>query len=364
MTRLRVGLIVNPIAGIGGAAGHKGSDKDWQADLDAGFEPRSGERAQRFVDEVGDAVDWLTLPGDMGVPGLPSLDTPAKRIGHTGPQDTVQAARDLVDAGIDLLVFTGGDGTATDVAGAVGDDAPCLGLPAGVKITSPVFAHDIPEAAWLVRHLLPGFETVARDVTDLDEAAYRDGRLETHLTGSLHVPLSPMVQGGKVATTQETPLDGLVEHALQDWDRQAVHIIGAGSVCRALKQTFWGDPTLLGVDVVQGDRIAVADADGPTLESVIDAHDGPVHIHVSLIGGQGVAIGRGTQVITPPVLAQAGWDHFHVIAPPEKLLGLRGITIDSGDPDLDATAPKYLRVIAGRNETRMVRVNPPPKTSS
>jgi predicted polyphosphate/ATP-dependent NAD kinase len=240
-------------------------------------------------------------------------------------------------------------------------------VPAGVKITSAVFAHDITEAAWLLTHLSPGFETLARDVTDLDEDAYRRGRLETRLAGSLHAPVSPLVQGGKVATTMDTPLEGLVEHVLRDWDREAVTIIGAGSVCHAVKKAFWGEATLLGFDVVEADRIVATDCDAHGLERRVAAARAAgkdVHIVLSIIGGQGVLIGRGTQVLTPAVLRAAGWAHIHVVAPPEKLLGLRGLTVDSGDERLDRQAPKYLRVISGRNETRMCRINAPPKDSS
>ncbi len=365
---LRVGLIVNPISGIGGEAGYKGSDADWRKALDAGFEPHAGERASRFVESLHDAdVAWLSAAGAMGVAGLPTIEAAAKAIGETTPEDTAAAAEAMRTAGVDLICFVGGDGTATDVARTVGTTVPCLGVPAGVKITSPVFAHDLEEAAWLVSHLAPGFETIARDVTDLDEEAYRAGRLDTRLTGSLLVPASPMVQGGKIATVADTPLDGMVTHLMRDWDTAALTIVGAGSVCRAIKKGFWGEPTLLGVDVIAGDRIIAADVDAPTLEALVAeaAVEGrPVRIVVTLIGGQGVAFGRGTQVITPKVLRAAGWDHVHIVAPPEKLLGLRGIIIDTGDPALDASAPKYIRVISGHNETRMVRVNPPPKESS
>lgn len=357
---LRVGLLVNPIAGIGGAAGHKGSDRDWKADLDAGFEPHAPERAARFVTAVGDAVEWLTVPGALGVADRPVLDAlPAKAIGGTTAEDTLAAAVALVEAGVDLLCFVGGDGTATDVAQAVGTRVPCLGVPAGVKITSPVFAHDVDEAAWLVANLGDGFETVDRDVTDLDEAAYREGRIETHLTGQLRVPLSPAVQGGKVATTVDTPLEPLVEQVLRDWDRDAVWLVGAGSVCRAVKDRFWGAPTLLGVDMIDGDRIVATDLDGPAVERTVQTAHGdgrPVKVLLSTIGGQGVLLGRGTQVLTPKALRAIGWDNLHVAAPPEKLLGLRGLWVDSGDPGWDAEAPKHLRVVTGWNETRMVRV--------
>lgn len=357
---LRVGLLVNPIAGIGGPGAHKGSDTDWQAALDAGAEPTAPPRAARFLAALDD-TRVVTVPGCMGVPRTPTVEVELpSAIGATTPEDTQRAARALRDAGIDLLCFVGGDGTAADVAAALrdGPDLPVLGIPGGVKITSPVFAHDIEEAAWLVRNLEPGFETVARDVTDLDEAAYRAGRIDVRLRGSLQVPLSPAVQGGKVPTTVDTPLEPLVDQVLESWDPDALYLVGAGSVCKVVKDRFDGDGTLLGVDAVLAGRIIATDLDARQSAALLAEHDPhrDVQLVLSIIGGQGVLLGRGTQVLAPDTLRRIGWDRIHVVAPPEKLVGLRGLWVDSGDLELDASAPKYVRVTSGWHETRMLKL--------
>lgn len=353
---LRVGLLVNPIAGIGGEGGFKGSDRDWQQALEEGYTPHAGERASRFAEVVGDTVEWLTVSGAMGVNGLPTISKDETVLGETTAQDTQEAVKELAAQGIDLLCFVGGDGTAADVAASVPDGVPCLGVPGGVKITSPVFAHDVHEAAALVQALDPGFPTVARDVTDLDEDAYREGRVETVLKGSLLVPMSPFVQGGKCATPQDTPLEPLVDQVLEDWHKESAYLVGAGSVCKAIKDRFWGDPTLLGVDAIVGDRIVQTDLDGAAIEAFLE-EQGDVRVLLSIIGGQGMLLGRGTQVFTPKALRTIGWDRIHVIAPPEKLMGLPALHVDSGDADFDASAPKHMRVRSGWNEMRMVRVH-------
>ena len=189
--------------------------------------------------------------------------------------------------------------------------------------------------------------------------------METRLTGSLRVPLSPAIQGGKCATTTETPLEPLVEQVLEDWDRDAAYLVGAGSVCQAIKASFWGEPTLLGVDAIVGDRIVATDLNGPAVESFIaqqQAEGRKVRILLSTIGGQGMLLGRGTQVLTPSALRGVGWDAITVVAPPEKLIGLKGLHVDSGDAGFDAAAPKHLRVTAGWHETRMVRILRGPTT--
>lgn len=361
---LRVGLVVNPVAGLGGPAALKGSDEaSWRKALALGYSPTSPERAQRFVAQVGAEASWVTVRGALGGDWCPGAELVGRAapyvLGETGPADTRDAAAAVRAAKVDLLCFVGGDGTATDVAAAVATTVPCLGVPAGVKITSPVFAHDVEEASWLVRMLAPGFETTLRDVTDVDERAYREGRLDVALTGSLRVPLSPAVPGGKVATSHETTLTGLVEQVLQAWDPAAVHLVGAGSVCMALKEQFWGTPTLLGLDCIDGSRIAQADLTDRDVATRVDAArevGRRVCVWLSPIGGQGMLLGRGTQMLRPESLRKVGWENLFVVAPPEKLVGLRALHVDSGDPAFDATAPRHQRVIVGWNETRMVRV--------
>jgi predicted polyphosphate/ATP-dependent NAD kinase len=366
MSPLRVGLIVNPVAGVGGPGGFKGSDGQWQAALAQGYEPTAPARAARFVAEVarhGATVAWLTVPGVMGVAGLPTIDWQGGiELGATGASDT-RAATLAMRSRVDLLCFVGGDGTATDVAKALATALatalPCLGIPAGVKITSPVFCHDVEEAAWLVAHLAPGFETIDRDVTDVDEEAYRAGRLQVTLTGSLRVPRHPALQGGKVATSSDTPMGPLVEMVMANWAPDAIHILGAGSVMRAIKSQFWGEPTLLGFDAINDDRIVARDLDDRRLAAILDdaeARGQQVRLLLSPIGGQGMLLGRGTQVLRPDLLRRIGWQRVQVVAPPEKLLGLRCLWIDSGDAELDAAAPRHIRVITGWNETRMMRL--------
>lgn len=361
---LRVGLIVNPVAGLGGPGAYKGSDLNWKDALAAGYTPTAPQRATQFVHLVDNAVRWVSVPGIMGGDHLPPGceligPDPKLALGQTSRDDTMQAARAIRDAKVDLLCFLGGDGTAADIAKAVGDKQPCLGVPAGVKITSPVYAHDVAEAAWLVTMLRSGFETVMRDVTDLDEAAYRTGHVDIELKGNLRVPLSPAIQDGKVATTSETPLEPLVEQVLQEWDSDALTLVGAGSVCQAVKAQFWGKPTLLGVDAIFGSRLVASDLDDRRMAELVAAQlakGGKVRILLSTIGGQGMLLGRGTQVFSPDVLRKVGWENLRVVAPPEKLLGLKGLHIDTGDSDLDQGAPKHIRVVTGWNENRLMRL--------
>jgi predicted polyphosphate/ATP-dependent NAD kinase len=361
--RLRVGLVVNPVAGLGGPGAYKGSDGNWQDALADGYQPTTPDRARRFVAECGPDLHWVTAPGIMGGDYAPGaqlvLADQTFQLGKTSRDDTVRVAEAIRDAKVDVLCFVGGDGTAADICKAVDGKQPCLGVPGGVKITSAVFAHDVEEAAWLVQRLLPGFETLLRDVTDLDEVAYRTGHVDIELKGNLRVPMSPAIQSGKIATSTDTPLEPIMEQLLQDWDADALTFVGAGSVCQAVKDQFWGKPTLLGVDAIQGSRITATDLDDRQIADLVEkqlATGGKVRIVLSTIGGQGMLLGRGTQMFRPEVLKKIGWESLRVLAPPEKLLGLRALHVDTGDPAFDATAPKHIRVITGWNESRMMRL--------
>jgi len=80
------------------------------------------------------------------------------------------------DDPVDLVLFVGGDGTATDVATVLertGAEIPMLGVPAGVKVYSSVFAVSPEDAAAVAATFS---RTERREVMDIDEDAYREGR--------------------------------------------------------------------------------------------------------------------------------------------------------------------------------------------
>lgn len=353
---MRIGLLVNPIAGVGGPAGLKGSDGAWQEALARGVEPQAQTRARELVQGLADVeIQWISAPGCMGVPEAEQLDLEVPDLGSTTPADTHRVTKALLAAGIDLLVFVGGDGTATDLVGVVPDDQPVLGIPGGVKITSPVFAFTVEDAIDMLELLRPGFESEMRDVTDLDEERYQHNEVQVVLKGSLRVPLSPLIQGGKCATPQESRLEPLVEQVMNHWPGEdALVLVGAGSVMRAIKQQFWGTPTLLGIDAIHKGKIVATDLSGERLDELMAQHD-DVHLMISPIGGQGMVLGRGTQQLRPHHLEQIGWDNIHVVSPPEKLLGVKAVRFDTGSKTLDATAPKFVRITVGYNETRLMR---------
>jgi predicted polyphosphate/ATP-dependent NAD kinase len=147
---MRLGLIVNPIAGIGGRVGLKGSDgaEIQQMALRLGAVPQAQVRAAAALEVLTpwqDALELVTPPGLMGEDLARSCGFAPQVIGllppgPTSAADTRRFAQAMSNQPVDLLLFAGGDGTARDICAVVGESHPVLGIPAGVKIHSAVFA--------------------------------------------------------------------------------------------------------------------------------------------------------------------------------------------------------------------------------
>jgi predicted polyphosphate/ATP-dependent NAD kinase len=148
MSRFHLGLIINPLAGVGGPAGLKGSDGVAEQALALGSEPRAALRTRTALEclrPVQQRLEFLTFPGPMGADLLSEMGFAYRLLGELGDgpssaADTRNAVEALQDAGVALILFAGGDGTARDVCAVVQEGQPVLGIPAGVKIHSGVYA--------------------------------------------------------------------------------------------------------------------------------------------------------------------------------------------------------------------------------
>lgn len=386
---ITVGLLVNPVAGLGGAAGLAGSDgADVQRRAaERGGVSRAAERAAVVLDglrsmlSAHDAI-LVVAPGVMGetiaaATGLDAtvLDVPVST--PTSAADTTRCAAAFAAAGVDLLLFAGGDGTAADVARGCGERIPVLGIPSGVKMYSGCFAVNPRAAADIARHFLagraaaitapattaPATETV--EVVDLDEEALRDGQVRPRLTASLRIPVAPAVQSRKAPTAanaaeQVASVAAAAAELLADGVPTA---LGPGGTTRAVADRLGVPGTLLGVDIVCGgdsasDHGVGSDsanvgrllAEGASEAELYDwATRGPLRIMVSVIGGQGFLFGRGNQQFSPRVLGAVGAANIVILAPEAKLaaLGGRPLLVDTGDADADALLSGYRRILTG-----------------
>jgi predicted polyphosphate/ATP-dependent NAD kinase len=369
----RLGVIVNPIAGMGGRVGLKGTDgAEVLARARAlGAEPLAGARCLRALRRLAAEAPCrvLAAPGGMGgdlaiAAGLQPELLDGWREGPTSAADTMRAAARMVEAGIDLLLFAGGDGTARDVLEAVGPRLPILGVPTGVKMHSAVFATS-PEAAGelAARFLRDGAARVPlqeAEVMDLDEAALREGRLAAQLFGTARVPQARgqmQSRKGPAMPGDDDALDALARRMAREWPAERLLIFGCGTTTRRLKGAMGIEGTLLGVDAVLGGRLIAADATEQQLLNLL-ARPGEATVVVSATGGQGFLFGRGNQQISAAVLRAVGRENILVVTGAQKLIALDPpvLRVDTGDAELDVALAGYIGVHTAPGQRMIMRV--------
>lgn len=375
MPRPRLGLIVNPIAGLGGRVGLKGSDgPEIQRQARAlGAEPRAEERAAAALEplhRLADSIDLLTVGGPMGEtvalragfrPQVISVPGGGAR-GATTAEDTGRAARVMRDAAVDLILFAGGDGTARDLCRAVGATLPVLGIPAGVKIHSAVFAVTPVLAGSLAAEYLGGRRARLREaeVVDLDEESYRRGQIVTALHGYLLVTYRAGVVPGRKAPTppgMEAQLQAVAAAVAERLEPGRAYALGPGTTTRAVAEHLGLPKTLVGVDLITREELLAADVgERQILEMQERRSLGAI---VTPIGGQGFLLGRGNQPISPQVLRRVDGDRLLVICPAAKLAALQGrpLLVDTGDPEVDQRLAGYVEVITGYRESAVYPVS-------
>jgi predicted polyphosphate/ATP-dependent NAD kinase len=366
----KLGLIVNPIAGMGGAFALKGSD---DPDLVAtarehGALPVAPERAieaLRSLATVRDSLELVAYPGEMGESEAREAGLEPRVVGSIGAvtsaADTRAAAAAMADDGVELLLFAGGDGTAADILEAIADRVPVLGVPAGVKMHSAVFAVNPRSAGDLAARIVEGGVRELREaeVMDVDEATLRAGAISARLHGYLKVPAERrLVQSAKARTLarESAAQEGIAHYVVDRVLGERTWLIGPGTTTRAVMDVLGLEKTLLGVDVVREGSCLVADADERALVEVVG--ETGAGILVTPVGGQGFVFGRGNQQLSARVIERVGPKRIVVIATEPKIaaLGGRPLRVDTGVPALDASLSGYLRVIVGYNREIVYRI--------
>jgi predicted polyphosphate/ATP-dependent NAD kinase len=368
----RLGLIVNPVAGLGGRVGLKGSDGEeiQRKALDLGAVSESPERAGRALEmlmPLREQLEIVTPPGEMGgdvaaPSGLEATIIGSIKPGGTTAADTIRTAREMRRLGVDLLLFAGGDGTARDIHEAVGLDLPVLGIPAGVKIHSAVFATSPATAGELAAAYLRGDVSSLREaeVMDVDEEAFRRGVLSARLYGYLRIPFRrALVQGVKAATGpgEESVQRAIAVEIVEGMEDDCLYILGPGTTTRAIASRLGLEKTLLGVDVVRGGEMMATDVGESQLLGLM--RGARAKIVVTPIGGQGFIFGRGNQQISPQVIRRVGKENTIVVSTPEKINSLGGhpLLVDTGDQSVDEMLGGYVRVVTGYAEQILYRVS-------
>lgn len=373
MQRFKLALVINPIAGIGGSVGLKGSDGEaiQQQARELGGCSQAKVRTKAALSQLlpyRARLLILTVAGEMGAELCEEMGFFYQLIYEPLAQKTTaQDTRTFAEiCGIyrpDLLLFAGGDGTARDICTAVDEQQAVLGIPAGCKIHSGVYAVTPTAAGKVVEALLKRqLMTLANaDVMDIDEAAFREGRLQARCYGEMRVPqdlryIQQVKMGGK--EDEQLVLQDIAADVIEQMEDE-IWIIGSGTTVAAVMDELALDNTLLGVDLVQSGELLASNV---TAQQILDAIAGkPAKLLITLIGGQGHLFGRGNQQLNGEVIRRVGRENIRVLATKTKLKSLQGrpLIIDTGEPKLDQALSGYIQVTTGYHDHVMVAVANP-----
>lgn len=368
-TPFRLGLIINPYAGLGGSVGLKGSDGLAEQALALGAVPMAQERAKQALQPLlplKSKLVIITVAGAMGQQLCEELGFAyelcySPQCQPTTPDDTENAAAKMASAGVDLLLFAGGDGTARNVCQVVNGQTTVLGIPAGCKIHSGVYAISPLAAGKLVAKLVQG-EMVSQQeaaVMDIDEVAFRSGVVKARRFGELKIPAElRYVQSVKMAgkESEELVLDDLAAYVTSLMEPGIRYVMGSGSTVAAVMAELGLPNTLLGVDVVEEGNVIASDVTATALLELVK--DYPCKLIITLIGGQGHIFGRGNQQLSPAVIRAIGRDNILLLATKTKLQQLAGrpLLADTGDLQLDRELQGLIPVLTGYNDYVIYRL--------
>jgi|TARA_B100000965_G_scaffold16886_1_gene12709 predicted polyphosphate/ATP-dependent NAD kinase len=377
---VRIGLLVNPDAGLGGRLGLKGSDGQANFARSMGAEDRAGPRvsdALLYFSKIYDNdkdIQWYTSKGRMGSQWIPdnisigNFNLIHESSGSTSQSDTSTLVSLLIDSNIDLILYAGGDGTTRDIVSTLDSQnkssIPVIGIPCGVKMHSGCFASSPKAGAEVLSSWLNGDLLLSStEVLDLDEDKYRNGEWVVRLYAEVKTPASPRwMQGAKMrveATGEEEIIEGLADHIreLLIHDDRLV-IWGSGGTLRTISNMVGFEGTVLGIDATLGNEQVGTDLNEEQLIDILSSHKGEVTLLLSPMGGQGFLIGRGNLQLSPSVLRKIPIDDILGVVTPAKLISVRRLRIETGDEILDNrfSEKKYMKVLQGYRTTRVLPI--------
>jgi predicted polyphosphate/ATP-dependent NAD kinase len=375
---MRIGIVVNPDAGLGGRLGFKGSDGRAKEARDAGAVDRAGPRMQQCISKfkellasslnrMGVSPSIVAWSGRMGGDWLDGFEFEQRKESpkESTAQDTSNLVHDLLEAEVDVILYAGGDGTTRDIVNALdGNETPLIGVPGGVKMHSGCFATTPKASAEVLLAFLQGDLMVAiTEVMDLDEETYQKGEWKVRMYGEAWTPSSPrFMQGAKEQVeraSESDTIEGLANHIgnLIDDNPELMVIWGSGGTLRRMGEHLNVELTLLGIDIQHNGTIH-SDLNEQQLLQHLVGYEGPRLLLLSPMGGQGFLIGRGNLQLSPDVLRASGFESILGVATPSKLLGLSSVRIDTGDPLLDEEYQqrRFVKLLQGYRTTRVIRI--------
>ena len=402
MNQFKLGFVINPIAGIGGSVALKGSDGMTEHALSLGAKPKANERASLALEVLQPYQKELkvyTASGSMGEECAHRLGFDVEVLYHskalkTDSDDTELAVKALISYGVDIILFAGGDGTARNIANVVTtamanryidnparelssesslQQVPVLGIPAGCKIHSGVYAIT-PKAAGRIIELMITKELVtltSGDVMDIDEGLFRQGIVKAKRYSEMQIPselryVQAVKSGGK--ESNDLVLQDIAANVIEEMNEydNRQFIIGSGSTTAFLMEELSLANTLLGVDIVSEHQLMAKDVTEAELFTAINTFKGRSKLIITLIGGQGHIFGRGNQQLSPRVIRTilgqtGGKENIIIIATKTKLEALanRPLISDTGDSILDRWLSGYMPITTGYKDQVLYPVASP-----
>ena len=367
----KLGLIINPISGMGGRVGLKGTDgpQILAKAKKLGAKPQSQDRAVEALAKLAflkDSIELITYPAQMGADAAFHCGFSPKVIGsetssNTTAEDTRRAARDMLDLSVDLLLFAGGDGTARDIFSAIEESVVVLGIPAGVKVHSAVYACNPTTAGELAALYLQDKVRTIREaeVMDIDEESYRKGILSARLYGYLRIPFKKRyVQRLKVGSSASEKYyqEAIAFEIKENMSDEFCYIVGPGTTTRSIMEKMNLESSLLGIDLVYKKKLVGRDLNESELLNKVKGKS--AKLIVTPIGGQGFIFGRGNQQISPEVIKHVGKENIIIVATKQKINSLYGspLLVDTGDEATNQQLSDYFKVITGYRETIVYKV--------
>ncbi|MHA2430853.1 MAG: ATP-NAD kinase family protein [Promethearchaeota archaeon] len=364
----KVGLIVNPIAGMGGSVGLKGTDGDtYKQALKMGATPVAPSRMNQFFSHLKhkEICYFFVAPGKMGEDLIKTHKYKFEVVGKIGiettSEDTIRIAKAMLKKKIELLIICGGDGTARDIYDAIDMKKPIIAIPSGVKMFSSVFALNPRAAAKLLdASLIENIDTEEREVLDINEESFRQGRLDSKLYGFLKVPkIQKLIQFSKdssiMGSSVEENKHEIALGVIEKMEDDTLYLLGPGTTVKSITDQLQLNKTLLGVDAIYNKEFIGADLNEKAILKLLDKY-GKVKIVVTPIGGQGFIFGRGNKQFTPPVIKKVGKENIIIISTKEKIRNLECLRVDTGDSEIDNLLKGLVKVVTGYKEEMIKKV--------
>ena len=360
----KIGLIVNPIAGMGGSVGLKGTDGEiYKKAIELGAKPTTPQRIEKTLASIKRKdLYFLVAPGKMGEDYIKKFDFKYEVVSEIGEEtnatDTKRIVKQMLEKSIELLVFVGGDGTARDVYDVLGLTIPVVGIPSGVKMFSPVFALSPSAAAEIIN--TAGNQFIDKEVLDIDEEAFRKNKIAAKLYGYLKVPknitlLQAKKEPSNVSKSEEDVKEEIADYLIENQEKETLYILGPGTTLKTIADKIGVEKTLLGIDAIFNGQLVGTDLNEKGLLRLIKKYY-KIKVVLTPIGGNGFVFGRASKQFTPEVLKLIGEENVIVVATEDKISRLECLRVDTGDAETDNNLKGHIKVITGYKTETIIEI--------